>query len=166
VLVVKFGYFSLRWNIRKVIIFYVFFSTLHLVFLQAYFQLGIFATAEIESVDILQRVCWKNQGWRYFFSILVAVSGSRNIFRREILRQIILARWFFAGRFFARKKFPRRRKILRRSILCPNNFSLGYFFARKILRWMIFRRRVLRSDDSSPGEFFEKKNPRRRKILR
>jgi hypothetical protein len=46
-------------------------------------------------------------------------------------------------------------KILRRSILCPDNSSpdnssLGYFFARKILRRMISCRKVLSSDDSLP----------------
>jgi hypothetical protein len=41
----------------------------------------------------------------------------------------------------------------------PDNSSLGYFFAKNILRWMFLRRKVLGSDDSSPencspGYFF------------
>jgi hypothetical protein len=61
--------------------------------------------------------------------------------------------------------------ILRRSILRPDdsssdNFSLGYLFARKILRRIILRRKVLHSEYSSPDNSSLEKNPWRWKILR
>jgi hypothetical protein len=57
------------------------------------------------------------------------------------------------------------RNILRRKILHPNNSSpdnpsVGYFYATKILCRMILRRKVLRPDNSSPENSpFEKKSP-------
>jgi hypothetical protein len=50
--------------------------------------------------------------------------------------------------------------ILRPDNSSPDNSSLEYFFAKKFLRRMIFRRRIVRPDNCSPDNFsLEKKLP-------
>jgi hypothetical protein len=102
----------------------------------------------------------------------IPLFGSRKIIRRKILRRKIHRRNVLCrrilypvdsslGSFFARIILRRRilrfhffvfrsRNILRRRVLRPDNSSLGSFFARIVFRRIIYRRKVLRSDDSSP----------------